>query len=172
MILIEDLEKTLSTWMAAIEHYSLEDLKARPDPAGWSIGQVFMHLVEETRFYMGEMEACLLGSEHGDGEMIDRAKAMFANNEFPDERVVGDPFVAAQVRQPVSLKQLRQDWQSLRSDLMVMARRITSSASKGKTRHPGLGYFSAQEWLQYADMHLRHHLRQKKRLDESLKIAR
>ena len=27
----------------------------------------------------------------------------------------------------------------------------------GKTKHPGLNYFTAKEWLQFAEMHLRHH---------------
>jgi hypothetical protein len=34
-----------------------------------------------------------------------------------------------------------------------------------KNKHPGLDYFNANEWLQFAEMHLRHHLRQKKRID-------
>jgi hypothetical protein len=38
----------------------------------------------------------------------------------------------------------------------------------GKTRHPGLLYFSALEWLRFAEMHMRHHFRQKKRIDEAL----
>lgn len=47
---------------------------------------------------------------------------------------------------------------------------ISKSPFKGKTKHPGLDYFSAIEWLQFAEMHLRHHLRQKKRIDHFLKI--
>jgi hypothetical protein len=46
--------------------------------------------------------------------------------------------------------------------------KITESPFGGKTKHPGLGYFSAHEWLQFADMHFRHHLRQKKRIDDFL----
>ena len=47
---------------------------------------------------------------------------------------------------------------------------MTARKYKGKTKHPGLGYFSAEEWLQFAEMHFRHHLRQKKRIDEFLKM--
>lgn len=118
---------------------------------------------------MSEMEACLRGNEHGGEEMIEKAKQMFANNEFPNERVIGDPFIAAQVPQPVSIKQLKKEWQNLQHDLLNLEKRVSSTSGRAKTRHPGLGYFSAQEWLQYADMHLRHHLRQKMRLDEAMK---
>jgi hypothetical protein len=42
------------------------------------------------------------------------------------------------------------------------------NSGKGKTRHPGLLYFSAPEWLQFAEMHLRHHFLQKQRIDAFL----
>ncbi|MDB5279911.1 MAG: DinB family protein [Ferruginibacter sp.] len=50
-----------------------------------------------------------------------------------------------------------------------LAARIAASKFKGKTKHPGLDYFSATEWLQFVDIHFRHHLRQKKRIDDFLK---
>jgi hypothetical protein len=51
----------------------------------------------------------------------------------------------------------------------TVATLISESQFNGKTKHPGLGYFSAKEWLQFANMHFRHHLRQKKRIDVFLK---
>lgn len=168
-MITEELEKSISVWIAALDDYTIDKLLLKPDPESWSMGQVFMHLIEETRYYMGEIETCLLNGENANGEMIDEAKQTFANNEFPNVRVIGDPLIAAQVPQPVSISQLKTDWQSLKHDILQLAKRATASGSKGKTRHPGLGYFSALEWLQYAEMHLRHHLRQKKRLDETLK---
>jgi hypothetical protein len=42
------------------------------------------------------------------------------------------------------------------------------TSSKGKTRHPGLLFFSALEWLRFTEMHMRHHFRQKKRIDHKL----
>jgi hypothetical protein len=47
----------------------------------------------------------------------------------------------------------------------------TASLQKriGKTKYPGLNYFTAKEWLQFAGIHLRHHLKQKKRIDDFLK---
>jgi hypothetical protein len=47
---------------------------------------------------------------------------------------------------------------------------ILKSPFHGKTKHPGLGFFNANEWLQFAEMHLRHHLKQKERIEEFLKI--
>jgi len=44
------------------------------------------------------------------------------------------------------------------------------SSFHGKSKHPGLGFFSASEWFQFAEMHLRHHLKQKERIDRFLQI--
>jgi hypothetical protein len=41
----------------------------------------------------------------------------------------------------------------------------SQSSFKGKAKHPGLVYFSAIEWYQFAEMHFRHHFWQKKKPD-------
>ena len=56
----------------------------------------------------------------------------------------------------------------LKDELNKAAALVSTRSGKGKTKHPGLHYFTAREWLQFADMHMRHHLRQKKRIEEFL----
>ena len=46
---------------------------------------------------------------------------------------------------------------------------MNGTVFNGKAKHPGLNYLNASEWLQFADMHMRHHLRQKKRIDDFLR---
>ncbi|MEJ7682627.1 MAG: hypothetical protein WKG06_33175 [Segetibacter sp.] len=46
---------------------------------------------------------------------------------------------------------------------------ISKSPFKGKTKHPGLGYFNANEWLQFAEMHFRHHFKTKEKNRRFLK---
>ena len=48
------------------------------------------------------------------------------------------------------------------------AAQIENNKSRGKTKHPGFNYFNAIEWLQFAEMHLRHHLKQKERIEKNL----
>jgi hypothetical protein len=45
---------------------------------------------------------------------------------------------------------------------------VDFATSIGKTEHPGFLFFTALEWLRFAEMHMRHHLRQKKRIDDKL----
>jgi hypothetical protein len=51
----------------------------------------------------------------------------------------------------------------LKQDINDFAAALASNNFKGKIKHPGFDYFSASEWLQFAEMHMRHHLKQKER---------
>jgi hypothetical protein len=99
--------------------------------------------------------------------MTDQAKAMFAANEFPDVRIIGDPLISDKVPQPESVEQLIHDMEKLKADTVALWQKIRAD-TEGKSKHPGLGYFTALEWFQYMEMHMRHHLRQKAKLDAYL----
>ncbi|MGY0039102.1 hypothetical protein [Pedobacter sp. NJ-S-72] len=36
-----------------------------------------------------------------------------------------------------------------------------------KTRHPRLGYLNAEQWFRFTEIHLKHHLKQLKRIEKS-----
>jgi len=171
-MLIDDINTTIDIWINDLQHYSIQELKTRPDPKDWSLGQVYMHLIEETNFYLEQMESCLKYNDHALEQMDDRGKVMFANNSFPYQRIKGDPFISERVPQPENKEQLQKDMIQLKHEINDMGNRVITSEAVGKTAHPGHGYFSAVEWLQYAEMHMRHHLNQKKRLEEELNLVR
>jgi hypothetical protein len=95
---------------------------------------------------------------------------MLLNNEFPDEIIEGPPsnFFTPQSD---SKEDLVNKLVNLKDEISKAARLISESSFKGKTKHPGLNYFNASEWYQFAHMHFRHHLRQKKRIEDFLKIG-
>ncbi len=57
-MLIENFNKTIDTWIVALEQYDIEKLHARPNADSWSVGQVYMHLINEAEYYMEQMDAC------------------------------------------------------------------------------------------------------------------
>jgi hypothetical protein len=160
----ENLKHTIDFWFHELDQYNFDQLCAQPDPASWSIGQVYMHLVNETAFYLGQARVCLSTNDHATDEANANAQVMFGNNSFPDEVIEGPPS-NANTPQPESKDQLKNGLLRLKNEAVQVGALIFSSTFRGKTKHPGLHYFSAAEWLQFADMHLRHHLRQKKRID-------
>jgi hypothetical protein len=166
-MLIENFNRTIDIWIRALEGYDFDQLTARPSPASWSIGQVYMHLLVDTSYYIEQIQVCVANNDQASEQPTSAGKIMLLNNDFPDEILEGAP-ANAYMPQPESKELLMADLLNLKTAMNNAATLISESSFHGKTQHPGLGYFSANEWLQFADMHLRHHLRQKKRIDTFL----
>ncbi len=96
---------------------------------------------------------------------------MWVNNDFPNEIIEGAPSNSC-ISQPDNKEELMSRLMNLKDEINNVAILISKSSFKGKTKHSGLGYFNADEWVHFAEMHFRHHLRQKKRIDDFLKINR
>jgi hypothetical protein len=164
---ISNFNHTINIWIRALEQYDYQQLTTQPSPTSWSIGQVCMHLLADTSYYLHQIRACISTNEHAMEHASSAGKVMLSNNDFPDEILEGAPS-NAHIPQPENKEKLMNDFLKLRSEMNHAASLILASEFQGKAKHPGLGYFSAQEWLQFADMHFRHHLRQKKRIDNFL----
>ena len=170
-MLIEDFNNTIDTWIKELDHYNLTELRAKPSVGSWSLGQVYFHLIKNTRYYIEQIRICTSANDHIHEEASPEAIAMFRNNEFPNAILEG-PDTNAIIPQPQGKDELKSAFLDLRNQMNNAAFLISNSSCKGKTKHPGLSYFSANDWLQFAEMHLRHHLRQKKRIDDFLKISK
>jgi uncharacterized damage-inducible protein DinB len=164
---VQQFSNTIDQWISWLDDYSFETLLQYPQPESWSLGQVYIHIISETTHFVKQVRECLLTDEHSGEEMHADAKAMFANNGFPDTLIEG-PARFSDVVQPKNKEQLMQDLLRLKNEVQDLFFAAGTSRRSGKTRHPGLYFFNAQEWLRFAEMHMRHHFRQKQRIDEKL----
>jgi hypothetical protein len=163
-----DFNQTIDDWIQALALYNYAQLCAQPIANSWSVGQVYMHLIEATTYFIKQAKICLTTNDNAAEEMSDKAKVLFLNNTFPDALLEGPPS-NARTAQPESKAQLIQGLLNLKQALTDITALLIRSPYKGKTKHPGLQYFNAHEWMQFAEMHFRHHLRQKQRIVASLK---
>jgi hypothetical protein len=166
-MLVRDFNDTLNNWAEALSMYSFSELKATPIPGRWSLGQIYMHLMQESEFFFEQVKTCASNDENAEEQMLPEGREMFLNNGFPDQLIEGPP-TNALVTQPDSKEYLVGRLGDLRSQIEFLAEFIATTSFNGKTRHPGLGFFDAGEWFQFTEMHLRHHLRQKARVEKAL----
>ncbi|MCW3089911.1 MAG: DinB family protein [Ferruginibacter sp.] len=167
--MLNNFNHTIDIWIKALEQYDFIQLCTKPSPNSWSPGQMYKHLVDDTNYYIGQIKICLSTNEHADEEASPFAKTMLLNNDFPDEIIDGNP-ANDYIPQPQSKEQLMMDLIAVKNEMNNLQELIERSSFKGKTKHPGLNYFNANEWFQLAEMHFRHHLRQKKRIDDLLRF--
>jgi len=165
---LQQFNETIDTWINFLDDYSLEMLVKKPIQGSWSLGQVYMHILSDTPYHVEQMKAALETTDHGDEEMHPNAKSMFERQGFPEMQIEG-PGTDDNTPQPSSKDELLHKLIAIRSDVNVLYKSNGFSESKGKTQHPGLLFFSATEWLRFTEMHMRHHFRQKLRIDKALK---
>lgn len=168
-MLIQSFTHIIDIYIKELEHYNFMQLCAKPTPNSWSLGQMYMHLIADTTYYIEQIKICVASNADAAEEASADAKIMFLNNDFPDEALEGAPD-NAYIPQPDSKEQLTNNLINIKVEMNKMVVLISGTLFKGKTKHPGHDYFSAKEWLQFAEMHFRHHVRQKKRIDDFLKI--
>jgi len=166
---LEKFNHTIDTWIRIVDDHSFEALIQKPIPGSWSLGQVIVHIIEDTPWHVGQMREALATDANAGKDMHDDAKEMFRKNMFPDMQIEGAS-TNDSVPQPVSKEALLQQLTSIREDVNTLFGSTDFSTSTGKTRHPGLLFFTALDWLRFTEMHMRHHLRQKKRIEDALRI--
>ena len=164
---MQRFDHTIDYWIDALDQYNQTQLSTKPSAESWSLGQLYLHLINDTKFYIEQIRTCLHTNENSTGQMMPFAKSIFQQNGFPDEVIQGAPSNAT-IPQPENKIQLVLSLQKLKDEMHILTEQMATTPFTGKTKHPGLGYFSAGEWYQFAEMHFRHHLRQKNRLDNFL----
>jgi hypothetical protein len=164
MLQIDPLIHTISHWIECLDQYPTQQLITRPTPDAWSIGQLYLHLISDSRFYIEQAYFAFKTDEHATVETLPTTKELLEKNEFPDIKITGNP-ANALIPQPRDKQELVDGLVQLQRDIIDLNTFVTEKKSIGKSEHPGLGYLTPREWLQLMDMHYRHHLRQKKRID-------
>jgi len=90
---IEEFNHTIDIWVKEIAEYDFFQLCAKPSCDSWSLGQVIAHLVADTNYYIEQIKICVSTHDNAFEVSSPAAKAMFQNNDFPDEVIEGAPTI-------------------------------------------------------------------------------
>lgn len=170
-LLLRSFNETIQKWIDFLDNYTLESLRQKPDENSWSLGQVYTHITDDTAWFVEQMAEAMQTSENSEKEMHEHARLMIQNNCFPDIMIAG-PATGIYIPQPEKKEEMRQKLLIIKAEVNTLYASFDPSKAIGKSRHPGLLYFNTLDWLQFAEMHLRHHFRQKKRIDEQILLKK
>lgn len=165
---INAFNNTVNIWIKELDKFPFDLLLIKPDEKSWSLGQLYEHILEETLWYNEQIEISLLDREHLNDVTPETAQVLFDAGSFADKRFPGLPSIADNVKQPSSKESLKAALEKLQKDTNVLSNKMQACKEYGKAEHPGYGYFDCYEWLQYSEMHMRHHLNQKARIENFL----
>lgn len=163
-------EKTARLWLVDLNKYTDEQFARKPSETQWSIGQVYYHLVVGTRNF--HLRACKRGLEHR-GEVTEGGKTLagkivFLLGSFLPVKIHVPPSPEYTPKQPESRAEMREGLLKLIETMRALAPQIDHASPVQKWKHPALGMLNAVEWYRLIEIHFRHHLRQKARLDKFL----
>ncbi|KAA9005880.1 DinB family protein [Paenibacillus spiritus] len=178
---LRQFEETVRGYIRDLESSSLERLLWKPSEDEWSLGQMYMHLIRSAQFMQLRNAAlCLEPGESTEVSQTGKTKAgeeVFKAGSFPPDRVHVPPSPQYTPPQPESKGQLAEGLRDTLRRMEEIESRITAELDSGKEAapytvlHPRFGGLNALEWFRLTEMHYRHHLLQKGRLDDAWREA-
>ena len=165
---IDNFNKTIDIWLIELNSFTLNQLLLKPDGKSWSLGQLYNHIIEETYWYNGQIQIALTDKENSKVATSESTRILMDRGSFENKLFNGDPLTSNNIEQPKSVEDIKLDLEKLKTSTNELYSKMNKTSTNGKSEHPGMGFMNCSEWLRYSEMHMRHHLKQKARIENFL----
>lgn len=187
------LEELIKQYIVELEGLSMNDLLYTTDEVDWSLGQMYMHLIQASqKMHIFNIKQCLTGKEPANivtltssTNKTEQGQAIFEQGGFPPIRIAVPASPQYTPKQPegkeqlaIGLLQVLDEMKQIEPQIIQAASVVNdasdsniaedSKANEYKIAHPRFGYLDAKEWFSLIEMHFRHHLLQLARLKQKL----
>lgn len=169
---LQRFEEITNHYLQQLNGFSMEQLKRQPSENEWSMGQMYLHLIN-TSLYMQlrSIDHCMTGNEDSvvpKGGKTEAGQAIFEQGGFPPIRIQVPASPQYTPGQPESKEQLVQGLNAVMHRMKVIEPTIEKAPLQNTVSHPRFGALNAKEWFMLVEMHYRHHLQQEDRLKKDL----
>lgn len=168
---LKSFELTVERYLAELTKLNMDKLHRKLNEEDWSIGQMYVHLIQSAFMHLHNVEQCLAGSEstlNPAKKKTEQGKIVFKLEQFPAVRikVPGSPTYTP--KPPESMGHLVEGLHSVVERMRNTESVLHQAPVSHKILHPAFGALNAQEWFLLIEMHYRHHFLQLDRLKTSL----
>ncbi|CAG7655787.1 DinB family protein [Paenibacillus allorhizosphaerae] len=167
-------ENLVRQYIRGLEPLTIEQLTRKPSDDEWSLGQMYLHLIQGTLYlHLRNIEACReQAAETGGTERKTEAgRLVFAQGSFPGIRIQVPATPEYTPAQPESKEQLVAGLNDVVRRMQEVEPALADMQESGTKAHPRFGDLNAVEWFQLVEMHYRHHLLQKARLEQFVGLS-
>ncbi|RCX23748.1 DinB family protein [Fontibacillus phaseoli] len=172
---LQEFKATVEGYLSELENFDMERLLIKTAEEEWSIGQMYMHLIQSAQFmHLDYVDRCLAGSEATlalKDEKTEQGKAVFELGSFPPIRIRVPASPQYTPKQPESKEQLTEGLHRIVKRMERTEAELSQAPEENKILHPGFGALNAKEWFLLIEMHYRHHLLQLERLKNELNLV-
>ncbi|WCN36546.1 DinB family protein [Aneurinibacillus uraniidurans] len=170
------LEELSAAYLQELEKFSIEQLMYKPSENEWSLGQMYMHVINSALYMqLRNVEACRnqIGQHVNTVEgKTEDGEAIFAQGSFPPIKIHVPSSKEYTPLQPESKEQVAAGLKQVLDQMRELEPTLAAIPLSYTVRHPRLGALHAKEWYMLVEMHYRHHLRQKEKIETWLMEGR
>jgi len=137
-----------------------------PPIGGWSFSEVYAHIFDASILSLQAMEKCMegLGKKHSTSFI---ARIILLLGILPPGVKYKIPQMLESRVRKVTKKEAEELILRFSRQLERDYKKVDHASPEMKTPHPRLGYLNAKQWLRFIEIHLKHHLKQLKRIENS-----
>lgn len=163
--------KIVDAYRAHLSTKNEENFQLTPPIGGWSYSEVYSHIFDSSLLSLMAIQNCLNGDGKQEGTSFG-VKVVLFFGRFPPGKKYNVPSKLMTRVKKINLMAAEQFMIDFELQLAKIYPHINAANHKIKAKHPRLGYLNAKQWLRFIEIHLHHHLKQLKRIENSFELAR
>ncbi|MGL4631182.1 MAG: hypothetical protein ACRCVT_08255 [Leadbetterella sp.] len=162
--LFSKIKSDLGIYSNGLEKYTQEQFFFKHSEEVWSLAEMYHHVLGSAKNYSLKNAINCINKQEGQigGDLSPNGASILAAGGLPQIKIKNPIPSKMEVNEVGYYKNKTQE---LISELEIKAEIVLADDGSYKISHPILGFLSAIQWIQFIEMHNRHHLTQKKELE-------
>jgi len=158
------IQKSMNAYRSTLNKMSESLFSKTPPSGGWSYSEVYSHIFDSNLLSLMAIRNCIKG-EGKDKITPFTARVILFFGRFPPGKYKVPKRLAERVKK-IPIPEAVQLIADMETQLSHIESTIRQASARQKIAHPRLGYLNAMQWLRFIDIHMRHHLKQLKRIEK------
>ncbi|QYR23142.1 DinB family protein [Paenibacillus sp. sptzw28] len=161
-------EEMIESYKNCLQAYSLEQLRYISAQGVWSLSQMYNHMILTALDYLVHVEICAAAGEEQTLGKTEGGELLFKRGGFPPIKIKLPDGPENSPSNSDSKEDLMSGLDQVLLKLKEWKSKVDIVNPNYKANHDGFGWLNAREWLGLVGMHFRHHLNQKRELEQKL----
>lgn len=164
----QSVVKLAEAYRQRLEGFGPSDFQREPPIGGWSYSEVYTHIFDSSLLSLMAMNNCIKGEGKEKSTHFIVKMILFFGSLPPGRKYKAPSKIAVRVKK-ISIAAARQFITDFELQLAQIYPKMQNANPKMKTKHPVIGYLNTKQWLRFIEIHLNHHYKQLKRIENSFK---
>ena len=162
------IQQVVAAYSAKLAQYDDQIFEVTPPINGWSYSEVYSHIFDASLLSLIALENSARGK--GEKEATHFAvKVILFLGAFPPSQKYKVPKRLIDRVKKITKAEALDFILEFEASLDKIYPLVATADRTIKTKHPRLGYLNAKQWLRFIEIHLKHHLKQLVRIEDSFK---